>query len=187
MCLVLLYYCFHVTDPEPAVGFFRGNGGWITVRILIVILGIFHLMVTIFMIAKSPKVLCRFSAFVSYIFALELHILNLWIVIESSLVESKVSKLRLVQVSSVATIQMWVSLFYWLRVFPATGLYVRMIGETIYDLRNFILMFFFCICMFGSSLLILDRYELLTIEGYEPLLQSYFGNVLVDSFINEYL
>ncbi len=96
MCLVLLYCCYHVTNPGHDDGFFRGKGTWITVRIFIVVLAVFYIIVSFVRVYKSPTILRSFAIVAQLLGSLELNILNLWIVIESCQENPQVSKLRLV-------------------------------------------------------------------------------------------
>ena len=63
---------------------------------------------------------------------------------------------------------MWTKTFYWLRLFGSTSFYVRMIIETLYDIRYFLLHFLLILMTFGNAMLILS-------EGREEALyKDYF-------------
>ena len=50
----------------------------------------------------------------------------------------------------------FMKLFDWLRLFEQTAFYVLLIGETIYDIRYFVLLLLTTLVMFGIPLVILD-------------------------------
>ena len=56
---------------------------------------------------------------------------------------------------------MWFKAFYWLRLFSQTSFYMRLIIDTLYDIRYFLILFFLILITFANALLILDegRYE----------------------------
>lgn len=64
----------------------------------------------------------------------------------------------MVQIASVMSLQLWIRFLYWFRIFPETAIYIKMVGETIYDLRNFFFIFLMCLASFGNAMLILDKY-----------------------------
>lgn len=51
---------------------------------------------------------------------------------------------------------MWVKSFYWLRLFGKTSFFVRMISETLYDIKYFLILFIFILMTFGNAMLILS-------------------------------
>ena len=52
---------------------------------------------------------------------------------------------------------MWLKAFYWLRLFSQTSFYIRLIIETISDIKYFLILFIFILMTFGNALLILDE------------------------------
>ena len=52
---------------------------------------------------------------------------------------------------------MWVKTFYWMSLFGPTSFYVRLIQETIYDIRHFLVLFLFILMTFGNTLLIMNQ------------------------------
>ena len=74
-------------------------------------------------------------------------------------------------------------LFDWLRLFEETAFYVLLIGETIYDIRYFILLLMTTLIMFGVPLIMLD--------GNSPtgkeIVDSNFGFWIVDLVYNQYM
>jgi len=99
--------------------------------------------------------------------------------------------LRLAQVASIATLILWVNLYFWMSIFKNTALYVDMINQTIYDVRHFLLLLVIEICAFGNALMILNHIEARHyiskgLPDYLPLYQKAFGAPLLDAIIGQY-
>ena len=93
----------------------------------------------------------------------------------------------LVQITSVQSLHMWYRFYRWFRLFPNTAIYIKMISETIYDIKNFLLILQIVLCAFGNALLIVDRYQRQTpdVEGtYQPLITYTLGYDITDSWIS---
>lgn len=54
---------------------------------------------------------------------------------------------------------LWLSLFYWLRIFPAFAFYVHMVIQTVYDIKYFIILFIMSILAFANATTILNKYS----------------------------
>ena len=65
-------------------------------------------------------------------------------------------------------IVIWVYLYFWLRIFEASAIYVQMINTTIYDIKEYMLVFIMCLLMFGNGILVLDNYML----QYDKVLET---------------
>ena len=52
---------------------------------------------------------------------------------------------------------MYVKVFYWMRLFTNTSFYVKLIRETLYDIRYFVILFIVVIMMFANALLISNQ------------------------------
>lgn len=50
---------------------------------------------------------------------------------------------------------MWIKSFYWMRFFTDTSFYVRLIRETLYDIRYFLILFIFILMTFGNTLMVI--------------------------------
>ena len=75
---------------------------------------------------------------------------------------------------------MWFKAFYWLRLFGPTSFFVRMIQETLFDIRYFLILFVLILMTFGNAILILS-------EGREsPLYKDYFSNDYMNVVLNQY-
>ena len=73
-----------------------------------------------------------------------------------------------------------IKLFDWLRLFEDTAFYVLLVGETLYDIRYFLLLLLITLMMFGVPLLMLDANSL---EDKE-LIEASFGFWLADLLYN---
>ena len=79
-----------------------------------------------------------------------------------------------------AVLLMWSKAFYWLRLFGPTSFFVRLIQDTIYDLKYFLILFVLILMTFGNAMLILS-------EGREDkLYRDYFSNNYMSVFLNQY-
>ena len=85
---------------------------------------------------------------------------------------------RIRNLASVAALLMWFKAFYWLRLFGPTSFFVRMIIETIYDIRYFMILFIFILMTFGNSLLILSE------NREEELFKLNFDNNYLNVLLN---
>ena len=86
-------------------------------------------------------------------------------------------------IAAIASCLTLMKLFDWLRLFEETAFYVLLIGETIYDIRYFILLLMTTLIMFGVPLIMLD--------GNSPtgkeIVDSNFGFWIVDLVYNQYM
>jgi hypothetical protein len=76
-----------------------------------------------------------------------------------------------------------------MRIFDGTAVYVRLIEQTIWNTRQFMVMLLIIICCFSSSFLILDRQSKIlrqfegTEDDYEQISTKTMGYDVTDSFI----
>jgi len=87
--------------------------------------------------------------------------------------------------ASIAVLVMWMKLFYWMRLFGPTAFFIRMIEETIYDIRTFAIMFIFCVMSFANGLYVLNYGR--SAEGEDDLFVSAFGIGMLDAIIDQYM
>lgn len=85
-------------------------------------------------------------------------VLNQYIIIEHSTRLCQLSENTLAQLTACASLLLWGMLYYWMRLFKTTALYVTILSEVILDLGNFILFFAMIIGCFATAELIIDRY-----------------------------
>jgi hypothetical protein len=90
MSLLLFYFCFSVTDPSHAFGFFGGHPGWITVRVLIAILTAYFFVCKTAQISLMQKEFWSVYNMIEFFQTSEMLILNLYIVIADSRINAKV-------------------------------------------------------------------------------------------------
>lgn len=70
--------------------------------------------------------------------------------------------------SAIAAVLMWFKGFYWMRLFGSTSFYVRLIKETLFDIRYFLILFFAILMTFANALMILNE------ARSEQLYQNFF-------------
>ena len=82
--------------------------------------------------------------------------------------------------ATLAVILLWFKSFYWLRLFGNTSFFVKMIVQTLADIRYFLILFIFILMTFGNAIFILssDRKE----EIYKNYVDVGFLNVLLDQY-----
>lgn len=96
--------------------------------------------------------------------------------------------LRIAQIASVMTIFIWIHLYFWLRIFSSTAIYVQIVTQTINDVKVFLLVFFICLAMFGNGKLVLSNFvDQITDSQGSNLIPVSTGVNVVDSVINEYV
>ena len=74
--------------------------------------------------------------------------------------------------------------FDWLRLFDQTSFFVSLIFETFIDIGYFSLIFLMILMIVGLSMYMLDMN---VVEGEERIVKTTFNNLVVDSFMNQYL
>ena len=84
--------------------------------------------------------------------------LNIYLIIATVYIES-LTENRIVNraISALGVVLMWFKAFYWLRIFTGTSFYVRLIRDTLYDIRYFLILFILILATFGNALLILNE------------------------------
>lgn len=51
---------------------------------------------------------------------------------------------------------MWIKTFYWMRLFSPTSFYIRLISETLVDIKYFLILLIFILMTFGNTLLVMN-------------------------------
>ena len=87
-------------------------------------------------------------------------------------------------VASLCTILMWVKVFYWMRLFTATSFYVKLIRETLYDIRYFIILFIIILATFANALLISNTNR---DEDNAEIFENFFSSSYLNAIMNQYL
>lgn len=94
----------------------------------------------------------------------------------------------LARLTSIACVMLSLMLFYWMRLFPKLAFYVKMLTETIWDLRHFMIFFFMIISTFSFAVQIIDSYNMKVAEDdgteYKGLYRQQTDGALFDSWIN---
>ena len=76
---------------------------------------------------------------------------------------------------------MWIKTFYWLRLFESTSFYIRLIIETMKDIKFFLILFILILFTFANAILIMDQ------GRTERYTVPYFGTQVVDVLFDQYL
>lgn len=81
--------------------------------------------------------------------------INVSLLIHKLVVEYQSPETTLI-LSVIAIMLMWANLIYWFRLFETTTLYIRLITQTISDMRAFLLIFILVTMMFGNAIFIMQ-------------------------------
>ena len=76
---------------------------------------------------------------------------------------------------------MWIKAFYWLRLFENTSFYVRLIIETMKDIKFFLILFIFILFTFANAILIMDQ------GRTEQYTAPFFNYHVIDVVFDQYL
>ena len=86
-------------------------------------------------------------------------VLNMWVLYATSAYQPDKDHDRYTirTLAALLVFFMWIKTFYWMRLFTSTSFYVRLIKETLFDIRYFLILFIFILMTFGNTLLILGE------------------------------
>ena len=59
--------------------------------------------------------------------------------------------------SGVLIVLMWIKTFYWMRLFSGTSFYIKLIRETLSDVKYFLILFLFSMMLFGNALSVMNQ------------------------------
>lgn len=89
-------------------------------------------------------------------------------------------------VAAVSTWFMWVKVFYWMRLFRSSGYYITLILQTINDIKIFLAMVALILTAFANVFFLLQL-NVPAKDADNPILSSYYGSSVIDSFIGMYV
>ena len=84
---------------------------------------------------------------------------------------------------SILVMLMWIKTFYWLRLFSGTSFYIRLIRETLYDIKYFLVLFLFILMCFGSALTIMNQGRNSENKAYSKFFDVDFLDALLQQYI----
>ena len=90
-------------------------------------------------------------------------------------------KLRLV--ASIASCTQLLKVFDWLRLFEQTAFYIKLMQETLKDIRAFLILILTALATFGIPMIILN----LKLDAESQVVDEVFGFWLVNMLLNQYL
>ena len=86
--------------------------------------------------------------------------------------------------AAISSLFLWIKVFDWLKLFSQTSFFVKLIEETLIDIKHFIVIFFVALFMFGVPMYILG----LNRGEDDGLVDEVFGtNWFLNSFYNQYM
>ena len=86
-------------------------------------------------------------------------------------------------ISTLLVALVWIKWFYWMRLFTATSFYIRLIGETVSDIKYFLILFFFITCTFASMVLVMEQGR----PENEKIIANRIGSLPIDAVVGQYL
>jgi len=158
MAMVCYYFCVFTTDESQYhLGFFNGKPFSVVLRVCIIVFTAYFFIIELRQIKLFGAKYFLTPQNYPY---LVIYLLVLFVIFEHSTTHFVgLDALRLAQVSSVTTLLLWANLYYWMRLFSNTAMYVDMINQTIYDVRYFLLLVVIEVCAFGNAIMILNYIE----------------------------
>ena len=108
-------------------------------------------------------------------------VLNLYLIYATIYVApNKNSRLNVRTMAALGVVLMWFKAFYWLRLFAGTSFYVRLIRDTLYDIRYFLILFILILITFANALLILNEGR----AANDTVYRDYFGSNIINAMMN---
>ena len=80
---------------------------------------------------------------------------------------------------------MWFRLFKWMRLFPELSYYTRLLSETMWDIRYFMILLVLVISTFSNIIFILNAHQIP--HGGQALYSSKINSTILDAWISHYL
>ena len=105
--------------------------------------------------------------------------LNIYI-IDSAVEGKNEERENMQQICALAVILMWFKSFYWLKLFGPTSFYIRLISETLWHIKYFLILFVLILATFGNAVLILSE------DREEKLYNEYFSISFFNVLLNQY-
>jgi hypothetical protein len=84
MCIVLCYFTYYVTDPVPCLGFFNGLSKVVVLRVLIALFTLMQVCVQAKRLQYTGKRYFTLKNIINSLLTSSMYGINLWIVIEHS-------------------------------------------------------------------------------------------------------
>ena len=191
-CLIT-YFTFSLTNEGGAgIDYFKGKPGDIALRTIILFIGLYFGFIELWSMFTDPY--SYFKSLRNYIYWIHL-LLNQYLITEDSTYFTSRTGMEVSRVASVMIIVIWIYLYFWLRIFEGSAIYVQMINQTVYDIKEYMFVFIMCLLMFGNGILVLDNYMLQydaakEIYGdentYKPIIIESTGGRYFDAFVQQY-
>jgi len=75
--------------------------------------------------------------------------------------------------AAIATLLLWIRVLDWMKLFRPTSFFIKLITETIYDIRHFFIIFTVALFMFGIPIYILNLNR--SVEDEDLIMDQTFG------------
>lgn len=154
MIATLCYFIFIVPEAATHDGYFYPDAPMhLALRILIMLISLYLLGVEI-----GQMIVMKMDYWGDKWNYLNLSVVlvNQFIIVEHATGIFSVDPDVLINLTSLACVQLWLSFYYLLRLFPETAFYVYLIEAVLFDLRYFLLFYFMTITMFTSAMSVID-------------------------------
>ena len=90
---------------------------------------------------------------------------------------------RLRTLAAIASCLITVKLFEWLKLFSKTSFYVKLVEETLLEIRSFMILLFITLLVFGMPISVMN----LNRDKDSPMVTKHFNVSVVDTMIDQYL
>ena len=81
---------------------------------------------------------------------------------------------------AITSLLLWNKAFYWMRLFSETAFYVKLIIETIIDIRYFLILFIAILMTFGNALMIMNAGRIEETRLYADIFSIEFVNTVMN-------
>ena len=85
--------------------------------------------------------------------------------------------------ASIASCALLMKVFDWLRLFEPTAFYIKLVQETLWDIKAFLILIVTALATFGIPMIILN----LKLDEESQVVDEVFGFWLVNMLLNQYL
>ena len=133
--------------------------------------------------SSDDDILVYFSSIVNCLDVFQ-YTTSLWIIVMGILgVEFPSFETQRV-IAAMATLCLWIKVFDWCKLFGPTSFFIKLITETLFDIRYFMIIFLIALMMFGMPMYILQ----LNRDETNPVVDETFGGIwILNAFYNQYM
>ena len=107
-----------------------------------------------------------------------------FVIVVSSVPNDSLIQLEILRpMASIASCALLMKVFDWLRLFEPTAFYIKLVQETLWDIKAFLILIVTALATFGIPMIILN----LKLDEESQVVDEVFGFWLVNMLLNQYL